>query len=113
MPKTQPWTPEPPVWEWNGISERFRARAKERYAQRSSAIESDGQARGPAELRAYCELVEVMHEKGVFNTEHIRSHDVIRQLHRAENFKRHDAIGRRILAGTWPKREKGEPPRTI
>jgi hypothetical protein len=106
MGRTMPWTPYPPVWEWEGISKEIGDRAREAYEERAAIIEYDGrQARGPAEARAYCILIDVMHEKKIFTTEHMQSCDVIRQIGQREAFRRHDAIGRRIMAGTWPKRK--------
>jgi hypothetical protein len=103
-----PWTPHPPVWEWEGLTDAVKERALEYYEERAAFIEYEGkQARGPAEARAYCILIDVMHAKKLFNTEHMRHGDVIRQVDRREAFRRHDAIGRRIMAGTWPKRKGG------
>jgi hypothetical protein len=58
------------------------------------------------QLRSYALCIEKMHELGIFKTEHFTEFDVIRQLGHADGFRRHDAIGRRIKAGTWEK-EKG------
>ena len=58
-------------------------------------------------MRAYCALIEIMHDRKVFSSEHMSQCDVIRQIGIAEGFRRHDAIGRRIMAGTWPKRKGG------
>jgi hypothetical protein len=111
MPKTEPWTPHPPVWEWEGLSDATKERGREYYEERAAVIEFDaGEARGPAEMRAYCELVDAMHDNGAFSTEHIANNDVIRQIHVAEIFRRHDAIGRRIMAGTWSKRAEDSRP---
>ncbi len=108
MSRTMPWTPHPPVWEWDGLSDAVKERALEYYEERAAIIEFDGgQAKGPAEMRAYSILIDVMHEKKLFNTDHMRDGDVIRQVDRREGFRRHDAIGRRIRAGTWPKRVGG------
>ena len=108
MPKTEPWTPHPPVWEWDGLSDVSKERARECYEERAAIIEyNGGLSRGVAELRAYSILIDVMHEKKLFNTEHMRDGDVIRQVDRREAFRRNDAIGRRIMAGTWPKRKGG------
>jgi hypothetical protein len=57
-------------------------------------------------LRSYAQCIEMLHELGAFTTEHLTNFDVIRQLQHADGFRRHDAIGRRINAGTWQK-EKG------
>lgn len=107
MPPTRPWTPHPPVWEWDGISEATRSRALEHFEERAAIIEHNGgMVRELAESRAYCLLIETMHEKGSFSSGHVQKMDVVRQLQRREIFRRSDAIGRRIMAGTWPARKK-------
>jgi hypothetical protein len=104
---TRPWTPHPPVWKWAGLSESLRQRAREHFEERAAIVEyEDGQARVVAELRAYCFLVEMLHDKGAFTSEQIKNTDVISQLQRAEAFRRHDAIGRCIMNGTWPSKDK-------
>lgn len=103
-----PWTPHPPVWEWDGLSDAVKERAREYYEERAAIIEHKGGMLGAvAELRAYCILIDVMHTKKLFNTNHMRDGDVIRQVDRREMFRRHGAIGRRIMAGTWPARKGG------
>jgi hypothetical protein len=80
--------------------------AREHYEERAAIIENDaGEYRGTAEMRAYSIVIDTMHERKLFNTDHMRDGDVIRQVDRREGFRRHDAIGRRIMAGTWPSRK--------
>jgi hypothetical protein len=57
-----------------------------------------------AELRSYTLCIEKMHDLSMFSTDHLAKYDVVRQLRHSEMFRRHDAIGKRIAAGTWPKR---------
>ena len=102
MPPTRPWTPFAPVWEWPKLSVAIKLRAREYFDEKSAILEYDGKlARNCAEDRAYCALIELMHSKGVFRSEHVQHGDVVRQLHRGELIRRNDAIGRCIVAGTW------------
>ena len=104
MSVTRPWTPHLPVWEWDGIASTIKDLAGECHGRLTEAIEREAkQYRPVAELRAYCAIIEIMHECNVFSTDHLHRHDVIRQVARAESFRRHDAIGRCIMAGTWTK----------
>lgn len=105
---TRPWTPYPPVWEWDGIKAALGERCREHFEYRSAILEYDGgQVRGVAEMRAYCAIIEVLHEKHAFTTEQIQKYDVIEQISGAESFRRHDAIGRCIMNGTWPAKYSG------
>lgn len=106
MPSTRPWSPHPPVWEWEGILGLLREQYLEDFEERAAIIAyCSKEYRGVAEIRAYCLLIDRIHEEGGFTTTHMQDMDFIRQLGRAERFRRHDAIGRRIMAGTWPKRK--------
>jgi hypothetical protein len=105
---TKPWTPHPPVWEWDGVASPIGDLSKEYFGKLADAIEQEAaQYRAVAEMRAYCAIVDVLHQSGVFTTEHLHGHDVIRQVARAESFRRNDAIGRCIMAGTWTKDLRG------
>lgn len=115
LPSTRPWTPALPVWKWPGIPAAVRARALEYFEERAAIIEYDGgQSIGPAELRAYCLLIETMHDKGAFTSEHMQKCDVVRQLNRLDNFRRSDGWGRLIAAGKHGKKNGrgGSPERT-
>lgn len=104
-----PWFPLPPVWDWPGISADHADRARAYFVRQADRLESQvSGCRHIAEARAYALCIEKMHDLGIFSTDHISELDVVRQVRRAELFARHDAIGRRIAAGTWPKRDGKE-----
>ena len=77
------------------------------FEERAAIIEHHGgEVRELAESRAYCLLIETMHDKGAFSSEQVQKMDVVRQLQRRELFRRSDAIGRRIMAGTWTAKHR-------
>ena len=108
MPATRPWTPHAPVWEWDGITREIKDLAGECYGELTLAIERDArQYIEVAKMRAYCAIIEILHENNIFTTEHLHKCDVIRQVDRAESFRRNDAIGRYVMEGTWTKDLRG------
>jgi hypothetical protein len=50
-----------------------------------------------------------MAKAGVFKPFHYANRDIEGPRADFVRFRRHDAIGRRIVAGTWAKPAKGEP----
>jgi len=98
MSATHPWSPHPPVWEWTGISKKAATRAREIFEERAAIIEHHGgYSQATAEIRAYCALVERMHEAGVFTLEQIEI-DVARQVWRAERFQREVAWAKALVS---------------
>lgn len=82
--------------------------AKEDFEERAALMEYAAKMpRVVAEQRAYCLLVETLHDDNAFTSDQMASEDVIRQLNRVELFSRNDAIGLCVVSGTWPK-QRGE-----
>jgi len=100
---SHPWCPGKPVWEWADLPCRYQERAKQLFKRCAEYLLAQGQPRHLADMRAYAALIERMESAGVFELVHFQEYDVIFQLSQARQFRRHDAIGRRIMAGTWPK----------
>jgi hypothetical protein len=111
MPKTEPWSDNnqsTPIWDL--LPEKLANRAREVFAERAAIMEYDGgQSRGTAEITAYAFLVEKLWDLGVIDLEMIDKSNVNVQLKRAVMLRRHAAIGRRIMAGTWNKVDGQKP----